>query len=301
MLDDSSATIAPRPGPTGVHAAALIGVALALAGCPRTIAQDKATAKDGRPKGARTIPLDDDGEGRSKKDIVTYPGGDRVDWKVLEVPAGKFGSLKLKLSFEPPRPGLDLAFNVYDAYYQRIAQAKPTPGSGRRIKRVTLDNVEAGKYYVQVFAPRRGDAGTYRVNAKFNETARPTSGAADARPIPDPPTLPALPEPADPATQPTPTTPTTTPVETAPKVEPVTARIVKYQVASSGALIVTVDKGKNVGVENGWKGQVLAASGKPLEGGQFTITKVTSAEAIGKISLSVDQIKSNRKVVLVPQ
>lgn len=289
----------------------LAALALGLAGCPKNVPQELHTSKDGRPKGARKITLDDDGEGRSKRDIVTYPGGDRVDWKSFEVPAGKFGSLRIKLAWEPPRSGLDLAFNVFDPYYARIAQAKPTPDSGRRTKRVTIENVEGGKYFIQVYAPRRGDAGTYRVEVRFTEALRPPDKTASVRQIPDPPTLPALPEPGDPSATPTASgggggggTPAANPTPTAtepPEVKPVAARIVKYQVSSSGSLVVTVDKGKNAGVENGWKGQVLAGSGKPLEGGQFTITKVTGAESLGKISLSVDQIKSNRKVLLTPQ
>jgi hypothetical protein len=276
----------------------LAGLAVLLAGCPRNIPQDKATSKDGKPKGARAIKLDDDGEGRSKKDIVTYPGGDRVDWKVFEVPPGKFGTLKIKLQFTPPRPGLDVAFNVYDQYYQRIGRAKPTPGTSRRIKRVNLENVEGGKYYLQIYAPRRGDAGEYRVSVRFAEATRPVTVAVNTE-IPDPPTLPAIPE----ATEPTPTTtPVVTPTEpVAATVAPVAARIVKYQVSSSGSLIVTVDKGKNAGVENGWRGQVLSAAGRPLEGGDFTVTKVTSAESVGKVGLSVDQVKTNRKVVLSAQ
>jgi hypothetical protein len=281
-------------------AVATLAAALCLTspGCVRNVPQASHSGKDQRPKAAQKIVLDDDGEARTRKDIVTYPGGDRVDWKVFEVPADKFGTLKLALQFEPPRPGLDVAFNVYDQYYHRIARAKPSPGSGRRTKRVTLKDVEAGKYYVQIYAPRRTDAGTYRLRVRFNEAPR-VAEAAPKGPteIPDPPTLPAVPEPVDPTTQPPPVDPIAPPPVA---VDPVKARIVKYQVSSGGSLIVTVDKGKNAGIENGWKGQVLASSGKALEGGDFTITKVTSGEAVGKVSLSVDQVKANRKVLLLP-
>jgi hypothetical protein len=271
-------------------------LAVLCAGCPRNIKQDSHTASDGKAKSAKPIKLDDDHEGRSRKDVVTYPGGDRVDWKSFEVPAGLFGNLTVKLTYTTPRPGLDLAFNVYDAYYTRVGRAKPTPKNPRRTKRVNLQNVEAGKYFVQVYAPRRGDAGEYRVSVRFTEAPRPAVANAE---IPDPPTLPALPDPA--AVPPPGTPPPPGPVEPPPPTaQPVAARIVKYQVSSAGGLIVTVDKGKNAGIDAGWRGQVLAASGKPLEGGDFTITKVSSAESVGKVGLSVDQVKANRKVTVSP-
>ena len=70
--------------------------------------------------------------------------------------------------------------------------------------------------------------------------------------------------------------------------------------SSAGGLVITVDKGKNQGVEPGWKGSVLNSSGKPLQGGEFQVTKVRGGEAEGKVSLSVDQIAANKKVLLSP-
>jgi hypothetical protein len=71
-------------------------------------------------------------------------------------------------------------------------------------------------------------------------------------------------------------------------------------VMSGGGLVITLDKGKNAGVEAGWKGQVLGGSGQPLRGGEFTVIKVTGSEAQGKVGLSVDQIKTSGKVRLSP-
>jgi len=62
-----------------------LGVAFAFAACSPMIAQDAHSGADAKAKGAQKIRLGDDGEGVAKG-IVTYPGGDRVDWKVFEVP-----------------------------------------------------------------------------------------------------------------------------------------------------------------------------------------------------------------------
>lgn len=307
-----------------------VGVALLGTGCPKNVDGGAHSGKDVKYKGAKKIKIEDN-EGRSRKDIVTYPGGDRIDWKVFEIgaapaeddkkkddkeaappPADLTGTLKITLRWKPPRPGLDLAFDVYDQYFHRIARAKPNESGSKRSKKVTIKDAGAGKYYVMVYAPRRTDAGTYRVQVKFQPgAAGEVAAAPTASDIPDPPTLPALPEagaevaggttggaapPPGPGTAGA-TTPPPPPTPPAPPPE-VKGRVVKYVVAASGGLIITVDKGKNQGVEAGWRGSVLNASGKPLQGGDFQVTKVRGGESEGKVSLSVDQIAANKKVIL---
>src|SRR5262245_64195004 len=89
---------------------ALGALLLTVAACPKMVPQDEHTGADGKPKGAKKIALEN-GEGKGRG-IVTYPGGDRVDWKLIELPKDKTGTLTLKLSWTPPRPGLDLSFAV---------------------------------------------------------------------------------------------------------------------------------------------------------------------------------------------
>src|ERR1041385_3266385 len=57
---------------------------LVLASCAHNVPQDSNTGEDGKEKGAKPVTLEN-GEGRATG-IVTYPGGDRVDWKLLELP-----------------------------------------------------------------------------------------------------------------------------------------------------------------------------------------------------------------------
>lgn len=296
---------------------------LAMAGCPRNIDQNAQSGADQRATGAHKIKLDDDGEGHDRG-IVTYPGGDRVDWKVVTVPDGAIGKLKIKLKWKPPRPGLDLALMVYDAKYERVGRVKPDPGTKDYDKKLTIKDAAGGKYFIQVYAPRRVDAGTYRVSVDFDpdddamaaaQSADGGAGDESESAIPSPPTLPAIPEPGAVATTgtggttgttgtPTTTTPTppvTDPATTEPAVEPMRARIVRFQITGGGTALITVDRGKNAGVGRGWKGQILVGgSSTPLSGGEFTVMRVTSKEATGKVSVSVDQIKANRAVLLAP-
>jgi hypothetical protein len=283
-----------------------------MVGCTRNIPQASHSGKDSRYKGAKQIELES-GEGRTKG-IVTYPGGDRVDWKYFEIPEEKKGSIKIRLKHKPPRPGLDVAFDVYDQYFARVGRAKPSK-RGKRSKSLTIKNVETGKYYIQVYAPRRMDAGSYRLNLRFKERKEVAevdiSALADQ--IPEPPTLPAVPEPivVDPvvAKQLEDEAAAKKAEEDARKAEedanapkPVTAKIVNVQAASGGSVIITLNKGKEAGVARGWTGKILRGGrdGSALDGGDFKVIKVTSRESVGKVKLSVDQVKANKYARLSP-
>src|SRR6266568_1322992 len=171
-------------------AGALVGAALLSTGCPSTISQDAKSGKDSRAKGAKTIPVGDDGEG-SAKDVVTYPGGDRVDWKVFEIKNPK--DITVSVKWKPPRDGLDLAFNVLDSGYNVLTRAKPSPGTGKTKKEVDVKGANPGKYYLQIYAPERGDAAEYTVEVSVRDPGKvDLTGAA---PIPDPPRLAMLPPP----------------------------------------------------------------------------------------------------------
>jgi hypothetical protein len=177
---------------------AALGLALGLAGCPKTVPQDAHTGGDGKYKGAKTLTLEN-AEGEASG-IVTYPGGDRVDWKLIELPEGKVGTLTLELSWRPPRPGLDLAFDVYNEWGRKLGGAKPKKPSAaakskkkRGKKSVTLEDVR-GKVYIEVYASNRGDAGKYKLKAAFSERVSEAVKVFDPTgvSIPDPPKLAAV-------------------------------------------------------------------------------------------------------------
>jgi hypothetical protein len=170
-----------------------LGLGLAVAGCTPHVKQDAHTGGDGVLKGAVAIPLDND-QGKATG-IVTYPGGDRVDWKTFELPAKQHGKLDVRLSWVPPRPGLQLAFDVFDAAVHPVITAKTTLHSGHgRIRTASLPDA-MGKYYIRIYAVGRGDAGTYKVGVAFQPTDdKPTGPGAE---IPQPPHLPTVP-PVDP-------------------------------------------------------------------------------------------------------
>lgn len=286
--------------------------ALAVAagfGCARNVAQHGHSGKDQAYKGAKEIELED-GEGRSR-DIVTYPGGDRVDWKVIRLPEDQKGKLELKLKISPARPGLDVAFDVYDEWFHRVGRAKPASRGTKKTKKVTIDQAR-GTYYVQIYAPQRTDAAAYTLRVHFREQSKPQPAGPMLAAIGDPPPLPAVPAPkpivdppvpsvapgADPGNPAAPGGATV--AAPAPAVEPIKASITAL-VDSTGGVILTVNRGKKHGVAQGWTGTVLiGSSSSPLDGGEFKIIKVSDRESVAKAKLSVDQFQNNRHVLLTP-
>jgi hypothetical protein len=178
-------------GPRGCLVGLAI-VSLSLS-CAHNVPQDAATGADGREKGAKAVTLEN-GEGRASG-IVTYPGGDRVDWRVVDLPDKKRGTLEVKLAWTPPRPGLQLAFDVFDEWKQPVVQSKKTSKkrSAGRIRTASVDDAK-GKYFIRIYAVGRGDAGKYRLNLDFKEA--PSSAGIDYAKldIPDPPKLAMVPD-----------------------------------------------------------------------------------------------------------
>ncbi len=155
-----------------VRAAGLLIAMALLIGCAHNVPQDKASTPDGKIKGAKTMTLEN-GEAKTSG-IVTYPGGDRVDWKLVELPEGKRGKLDIKLTWTTPRPGLQLAFDVFDEWNTQVGGSKKsTKKKARSAGRQKVGTITAakGKYFVRVYAVGRGDAGKYKLAVNFEEQA----------------------------------------------------------------------------------------------------------------------------------
>lgn len=286
--------------------------------CLKNVPQASNTGKDGKRNGAKAIELSEDGEARVR-DIVTYPGGDRVDWKSFEIAEEMQGDMTLKLKWKPPRPGGDIAINVYDQWYHRVGQAKPKRKRKRTrgTKRVKLRQLKPGKYYIQIYAPRRTDAGKYTLSLRFKERTPAKIPTLEelAGQISDPPPLAAVIEPKEKtpeeiaAEQEAAATAQAeadrlaaekalSDAEMAELMKPVFARVRKTQKSSNG-VIVTINVGRNKGIEKGWRGTLLNGRSKDaLPEGDFKVIKVTASESVAKVKLSLDQVKANPRVRL---
>jgi hypothetical protein len=178
----------------GKSGSAAFGLAMLLAlSCAHNVLQDKATGSDGKNKTAKQMVLEN-GEARSAG-IVTYPGGDRVDWKVIELPDKQRGIMDIKLQWSPPRPGLQLGFDVFDEWNHLVGASKKggRKKSKARVRTASIDNAR-GKYFIRVFAVARGDAGKYRLTVEFKESNGPMAIDLTKVEIADPPRLAAIPD-----------------------------------------------------------------------------------------------------------
>lgn len=311
-----------------------LGLLLLLVACANHVPQDRATGPDGKLKGAKAIAIQD-GEGKARG-IVTYPGGDRVDWKSIELPDGRRGKLDLQLRWQTPRRGLQVAFDVFDQWNAPVAATKAVQRKGGRIRSVSIDDAR-GTYFVRVYAPKRGDAGTYTLVASFTET--PPEGGPDLTkvPIPDPPKLPALPE-VEPACDVFDTKikacEKVCPEFGAPKNWPgcrdeearaaaaeaakqaelarkeclknaptaVVAQIKHVEIAGDVARIkLGIGTAAQKALDTNWSGEVLIGqSGKPLIGGTVRILGVDKQVTRAEVRLKTDQLAANPWVRLSP-
>lgn len=293
--------------------------------CANTVSQDRATGLDGKVKGALPLVLAENAG--TANGIVTYPGGDRIDWRLIELPEGKKGRLDLQMTYSTPRPGLRVTFDVFDQWNVPVKDAAAS-GKGR-IKTATVAQAR-GKYFVRIYAPRRGDAGQYKLSAEFHPETDVPGFRADLVAVADPPKLPEIPEPVstcqvmdlnDPVcktkcppgaavdwpgcpktppagTPPVVTPPVVTPVVTPPK--PIVARVLKVDITGDG-VDVTVGGGSELGVSKDWKAVVLrGTTTSPLSGGNATVVRVNKTTTILHVKLTTDQVGANPNVQLSP-
>ncbi len=291
--------------------------------CANTVSQDRATGPDGRIKGALPVVLAENAG--TAKGIVTYPGGDRVDWKMIELPPGAKGRLDLQMTYSTPRPGLKVTFDVFDQWNVPVKEAA---ASGRgRIKSATVAKA-TGKYFVRIWAPRRGDAGQYKLTAEFHpEIVLPGFNPSTVA-VADPPKLPEIPEPVstcqvfDPndlvcgtkcppgapvdwkgCPKPTPPGITEPPPPPPPPVEtkkPFVTRVLKLGIEGDG-VDITLGGGSDLGVAASWKAVVLRGETTvPLPGGNATIKRVNKTTTLVHVKMTPDQVGANPNVQLSP-
>ena len=297
-------------------------VLLVCGACANNVPQDRSTGPDGKIKGAIPIAIDDGNEGKGKG-IVTYPGGDRVDWKKIVLPEKQRGKLDLQMTYTTPRPGLRVTFDVFDQFNTPVRQA--ALGKGRE-KSMSIPSAE-GTYFVRVYAPRRGDAGAYKLVAAFAPEVKQVPLDVGSLNIPPPPRLPPVPEPAPTSCpQHDPTNPTCAdvcapgapanwpkclppPVEKEPPPppvvvkapDPVPARVLKTEIQPDGSINLTISAGTEMGVAKTWRGHLLKGSTQlPLSGGGMEIIHVTKRTTLVRVRLTSDIVTANQNVILEP-
>jgi hypothetical protein len=292
------------------------GFAIASAACAHSVREDAASGRDGTQAGARIVRIDHGTATLSG--IVTYPGGDRVDWAEIALPEHERGTLDLRLGWTPPRPGLQLAFDVFDGANRPVASADSAGTDARRTgnRRSATVQGATGSYYVRIFAVERGDAGAYRLTATFRPDPEPAAPPVElaAPPRPGEVSEPELPcatstdpggppcgDDREPGVAPRPAGRRFASTDRIGDVaRPITSRIRSTMIQSS-VVVVVIDAGTDQGVLRTWKATVLRGDGDaPLDGGDIILLRVERRIAVGKTHLTVEQLADNPRVRLTP-
>lgn len=300
---------------------------LVVAACANNVPQDRSTGPDGKFAGAKELEIQ---EGAAiARGVVTYPGGDRVDWKKITLPEKATGKLDLQMTYTTPRPDLRVTFDVFDQY---AAPLKQTVSGRGRNKTLSIADAK-GAYYVRIYAQRRGDAGNYKLEAAFTPDPPPPPPMT-AMVVPDPPKLPSIPEyepppttcerydaanpickdlcaPGSPANHkpcaastPGPVAPVIVTPPPPPPPKPIVARIVKTEVGPDGAIIIYIGAGSDTGVAKDWKtGSLLRGDTQSkLSGGNVTVIRVERRTTVAKLrpGMTSDVVNANANVILEP-
>lgn len=164
-----------------------MAIGVLCAACAGSVKPDTHTGADGKRRGAKPIKLQVDPESKrgeaTARGVVTYPGGDRVDWRMIDLD-GKSGDLDLELRWKSPRPGLDLSFKVFDDEGNELEPAVPPKKRSRLGKKAAKLIGVGGRIFVKIYASDRGDAGDYRLRVAFLDRSPVIWGECD-RAAPD--------------------------------------------------------------------------------------------------------------------
>jgi hypothetical protein len=262
---------------------------------------------------ATTLKFNDNGE-VSTDGNVSFPKDARAKWYVVDVPAP--GKLNAKLRMDPLTTGADVGFELLDAGFNVVADPIDDNDIGQDEKIREVKEARAGKTFIHVYALNQNDVADFRIRVRYTPkedlsgapvetTGEPVADARNVFPwtVPNLPPLPQVPDRDD---APRGGRPDTTPDEPAPppqEVDPATVgasikgRVIEFATSGRGVKIV-VNTGSENGVEDGWTGYVVDAKGRSLPNGAFKIRKVRQDESEGLVGLTLDQIQSNRSVVL---
>ena len=249
----------------------VVGGAL-IAGCkprppetPKAMDADFESGSDFRRSGARAMPIN-----TPVTDSVNYDKGDQTDWKALEL-KGKPGVLSIEAHWD--NAASDLSVDVFDSLGTQIASSPQASGTPE--KKMVVQIEQPGVFYLRMQAPRAHDNTDYTLVARWDEpgdeapapTARKEEHKREPRPM----------------------------VHREPRKKSgggrpeygVQGRIVStYHEGASTVLFL--DKGAAASVAEGQGGWILEgpSGASPLEGGNFTITKVVDdSRSVAKTSL----------------
>lgn len=256
---------------------------------------------------AKVLELDESNEAEIDES-VDYRKRKRAKWYAVDTP--DFGELQVKMTYSPLLLGevrdFDLAFEVLNSNFTVITRADvEEDDAGEEKKERTLYELEAGRYYIHVYAEQRIDAAEYTLRLTFKSAKKEYESNFPAT-VAYVPTLPAVPPVDDAPIAPPPKKkcrgkkcrkhtpkPPTTPTKS------VGARISGITASGSGTRI-KINKGSAAGVEKGWKGNVVTKGGSRIAGGGFTVTSVSSNESYATVKATPDAVTSAKYVRLRP-
>jgi hypothetical protein len=251
---------------------------------------------------------------------VAFPRRERAKWYVLELPAP--GAVSAKLTMEPLATGTDVGFEILDEGFNVRAEAQHDDDIGQEKKERKVADARAGRMYFHIFTIGRNDIADYKLRVRYEPKQTGSRTVVQKDPsdprstfpwtIPNTPPLAAVPPSDDTprgrrpvAVKEDPEEEKEKPVKSDDPALDISTPTVRGQIIefsqSGGGVKITINKGADAGVDEGWTGYVMDnASKKSFPKGSFKIKKVSNDESEAVTNVTLDIVQHNRTVYLKP-
>lgn len=231
---------------------------------------------------------------------LDYPKRKRAEWLMVSLDAP--GELKVVFNQDTTSPRADAEVEILDEGFNVLAQGEDDEGEDKKTR---VAKVGAGKAYVHVYTRGKTDTLEYEMKVTFAGEGPAQADTNFPANVPNPPLLAAIPPVDDAPGKKKPDRPRgdKPPKEEKPPKEVATAGSVRGRISEyseeGGGVKITIDKGQDHGVDVGWKGYIVnKTTKKKLSGSDFTVKKASAGECEATVGKSVDEVQTNRSVVL---
>lgn len=129
---------------------------LAVSSIPGCVGPEDKSTEDYERHRAKSLAL-----GQSEPDAVDYTGGDRTDWKVLELQDTGFLTVELILD----DPAANVAVSLFDRRGKAIPGGRSSHRAGEHPLLKVMTDVGVGRYFIRVEAEGKGDRTGYAIRA----------------------------------------------------------------------------------------------------------------------------------------
>ena len=283
-------------------------LAFAAAGCGPKYPTHNGYKKKQKKPWAKAKEADFDEAGDAEIDgTISWKKRRRARWYAINV--SRYSNLSVTLRGEQvgsTEDEFDLAFELISERGKVLIRAdKEEDDAGEEEKTRKVAELDRGLYWLHVFAQNRMDAATFNVRIKLEPVTAPDESTfprevtyvgklAAVPPVDDTPVAAKPPKCRGKKCK------RRVVNKPPPKSNSKKARLISVSARKDGRTSITIGLGKSQGITKGSRGKVVTSSGKSIQGGSFTITRVSATKAWASVRASLDAVNAAKYARVTP-